>query len=55
MLMKFFDWIAPLHCLVDMIIYKITRSFIFEEKKSKMLHFLYNYIFDNTNKQSSSE
>ena len=38
-----------------LIIYKITRSFIIEEKKVKMLHFLYNCIFDSTNKQSSSE
>ena len=40
---------------VSSIINKITRSLIFEEKKSRILHFLYNCIFDCTNKQSLTE
>ena len=32
---------------------KITRGFIFEAKKAKMSHFIYNCIFDSTNKCSS--
>ena len=39
----------------NLIILKITRSFIFKEKEAKMLHYLYNCIFDSTDKRSSSE